>query len=186
MDDSKIVALYFDRDEAAIAHTQKKYGAYLHRIAYNILNDLLDSQESVNDTYLAAWNSIPPQRPEILSTYLGKLTRRISIDIFRKKNRLKRRDSEYTISLSEMDACIGGGESPEETLQAQLLAECISSFLRQLPDQSRNAFVGRYYFMDSVKDVARYCGMSEAKAKTLLYRIRCSLKEYLQKEGFSV
>lgn len=186
MEDSKIVALYFDRDEAAIDHTQKKYGSYLLKIAYNILENLQDSQESVNDTYLAAWNSIPPHKPDILSTYLGKLTRRISIDIFRKRNRLKRRDSEYTLSLSEMEDTVAGGEEPEETVQAQLLAERISCFLRQLPEQSRHAFVGRYYYMDPLKEVARYCGMSEAKAKTLLYRIRCSLKEYLREEGFSV
>lgn len=186
MEDSKIVALYFGRDEAAIDHTQRKYGPYLHKIAYNILEDIQDSQESVNDTYLAAWNSIPPHRPEILSTYLGKLTRRISIDIFRKRNRLKRRDSEYALSLSELEDCISGGETPEESIQAQLLAESISSFLRQLPEQSRHVFIGRYYYMDPVKEVARYCGMSEAKAKTLLYRIRCSLKDYLQKEGFTL
>jgi len=186
VEDGKIVLLFFERNEIAIGETQKKYGAYLHKIAYNILNDLQDSQESVNDTYLAAWNSIPPHKPQILSTYLGKLTRRISIDLFRRRNRLKRRDSEYALSLSELEESLAGGEMPEETIQAQLLADCIGAFLRQLPEQSRNAFIGRYYFMDSVKDVARYCGMSEAKAKTLLYRIRCGLKDYLEKEGFSV
>ena len=186
MDDSRIVALYFDRDEAAIEMTQKKYGAYLHKIAYNILDDLQESQESVNDTYLAAWNSIPPHRPEILSTYLGKLTRRISIDIFRKKNRLKRRDSEYTMSLSELDESVAAIDSTEESVQAKQLAKCISSFLRQLPEESRHAFIGRYYYCDSIKDVARYCDISEAKTKTLLYRIRCSLKDYLTKEGFAV
>ena len=87
MDDHQIVALYFSRDEAAIEATQRQYGAYLYKIAYNILNNSQDSQESVNDTYLAAWNSIPPHSPEILSTYLGKLTRRIAVDIFRKRNR---------------------------------------------------------------------------------------------------
>lgn len=186
MEDSQIVGLYFSRDEGAIQETQKKYGPYLQKIAYNILQDLQDSQESVNDTYLAAWNSIPPHRPDVLSTYLGKITRRISIDIFRKRNRLKRRDSEYAVSLSELDETISGGATPEETLQAQQLGIAISDFLRQLPEQSRHVFVGRYYYCDSVKDVARYCGISEAKAKTLLYRIRCSLKEYLCKEGFAV
>ena len=186
MEDRQIVALYFDRDEAAIAVTEKKYGAYLHRIAYNILDDLQDSQESVNDTYLAAWNSIPPHCPEILATYLGKLTRRISIDIFRKRNRLKRRDSEYALSLSELDETIAVGESTEETIEAKQLASCISNFLRQLPLESRHAFIGRYYYCDSIKDIARYCGISEAKTKTLLYRIRCNLKEYLRKEGYVV
>lgn len=186
MDDRQIVALYLDRDEAAIGQTEKKYGAYLYKIAYNILNDLQDSQESVNDTYLAAWNSIPPHQPEVLSTYLGKLARRISIDVFRKRNRLKRKDSEYAISLSELDEAIAGGDMPEETVQAQQLAECISGFLRNLPQESRNAFIGRYYYCDSIKEVARYCGMSEAKAKTLLHRVRCRLREYLCKEGYAV
>ena len=186
MDDRQIVALYFERDEAAIDMTQKKYGSYLHKIAYNILEDLEDSQESVNDTYLAAWNSIPPHCPEILSTYLGKLTRRISIDIFRKRNRLKRRDSEYALSLSELGESVAAPDSTEETIQARQLASCISSFLRQLPAESRHAFIGRYYYCDSIRDVAQYCGISEAKTKTLLYRIRCSLKDYLNKEGFTV
>ena len=91
MEDSQIVALYWDRDEAAIDHTQKKYGKYLTKIAYNILSDREDAGESVNDTYLAAWNSMPPHRPGVLATYLGKLTRRISIDLFRKKNIFRRR-----------------------------------------------------------------------------------------------
>ena len=186
MEDLEIVAMYIDRDEAALEATQKKYGPYLHKIAYNILQDLQDSQESVNDTYLAAWNSIPPNRPAVLGTYLGKLTRRISIDIFRKRNRLKRRDSEYAVSLAEIEDSIAGGETPEELVQAQLLGSCISAFVRQLPVQSRHVFLGRYYFLDPVKDIARYCGISEAKVKTLLYRMRCSLREYLQKEGFTV
>ena len=186
MDDRQIVALYISRDERAIEITQKKYDAYLHKIAYNILNDLQDCQESVNDTYLAAWNSIPPHCPGVLSTYLGKLTRRISIDIFRKRNRRKRRDSEYAISLSELDESLASGDSTEETVYARQLAASISSFLRQLPDESRHAFIGRYYYCDSIKEVARYCGISEAKTKTLLFRIRCSLKEYLSKEGFTV
>lgn len=186
MEDSEIVALYISRDESALDITQKKYGPYLHKIAYNILRDQQDSQESVNDTYLAAWNSIPPHKPDILATYLGKLTRRISIDIFRKRNRLKRRDSEYAVSLSELEDCVAGGDSPEEWMQAQLLGESISAFVRQLPAQSRHVFVGRYYFLDSVKDIARYCGISEAKVKTMLFRMRGNLRAYLEKEGFTV
>jgi RNA polymerase sigma-70 factor (ECF subfamily) len=186
MEDSEIVALYFAREEAALDATQKKYEDYLHKIAYNILQDLQDSQESVNDTYLAAWNSIPPNRPTVLATYLGKLTRRIAIDILRKRNRLKRRNSEYAVSLAELEDCIAGGEMPEDVVQAQLLGECISAFVRQLPEQSRHVFVGRYYFLDSVKDIARYCGISEAKVKTLLYRMRGNLRLYLEKEGFTV
>ena len=184
--DEEIVNLYWKRDERAIQETKTAYGRYLFKIANNILADLEDSRESVNDTYLAAWNSMPPQRPSILSTYLGKLTRRISIDIFRKKNREKRRASEYALSLSELEECISGGNMPEEEIEVKMLANAINEFLRMQPDEARNLFIGRYYFLDSLRDVARYCGMSESKAKTMLFRTRCSLKAHLEKEGFIV
>ena len=184
MEDHEIVELYFQRDDTAIVQTQVKYDRYLQKIAFNILADREDSQESVNDTYLAAWNSIPPHRPNLLSTYLGKLTRRISIDIFRKRNCKKRYGSEFAISLTELEDCVSGGEDPEEMMDMKLLSEAINQFVRTLPEQSRHAFIGRYYFLDSLRDVAGYCGMSESKAKSLLYRIRCSLKVYLEKEGF--
>lgn len=111
MEDEQIVTLYWDRDETAIQETQTKYDRYLTKIACNILADMEDSRESVNDTYLAAWNSIPPQRPSVLSAYLAKLTRRISIDRFRYRTRDKRRDSQYALSLSELDDCVSGGNT---------------------------------------------------------------------------
>lgn len=186
MEDERIVALYWDRNESAIHETQKKYERYLNKIAYNILSNLEDGMESVNDTYLAAWNSIPPHRPSVLSTYLGKLTRRISIDIFRKRSREKRQATEYAVSLTELEDCIPGGSTPEETMEVQLLADAINAYLRTLPEDARNTFIGRYYFLDSLKDVADYCGMSEARAKSMLYRTRCGLKAYLIKEGFAL
>ena len=186
MRDDEIVTLYWQRDERAIKETKNEYGRYLFKIANNILADLEDSRESVNDTYLAAWNSIPPQRPSVLSTYLGKLTRRISIDLFRKKNREKRRASEYALSLNELEECIPGGSMPEDEVEVKLLAKSINDFLRMQPEEARNLFVGRYYFLDSLKDVARYCGMSESKAKSILFRTRCSLKTHLEQEGFMV
>lgn len=186
MRDDEIVTLYWKRDERAIQETKNEYGRYLFKIANNILADLEDSRESVNDTYLAAWNSIPPQRPSVLSTYLGKLTRRISIDLFRKKNREKRRASEYALSLNELEECIPGGSMPEDEVEVKLLAKSINDFLRMQPEEARNLFIGRYYFLDSLKDVARYCGMSESKAKGILFRTRCSLKTHLEQEGFMV
>ena len=186
MQDEKIVELYWNRDESAIRETQEKYENYLYKIAYNILFDKEDSNESVNDTYLAAWNSMPPHKPNVLSTYLGKLTRRISIDIFRKRNRIKRQGSEYALSLTELEDCISGDNSPEKDYEAQILGEAINTFLRTLSIDARNVFIGRYYFLDSVKDVAKYCGISESKAKTLLFRTRNSLREYLKKEGFDL
>lgn len=186
MQDEKIVELYWQRNESAIEETQNKYDHYLTKIAYNILADFEDSREGVNDTYLAAWNSIPPHKPSILSTYLGKLTRRISIDIFRRRNRGKRKSSEYILSLSELGDCVSGGDTPEESMEVQLLANAINHFLGTLSEDARNLFIGRYYFLDSLREVAGYCGMTESKAKGILFRTRCSLKVYLEKEGFEV
>ena len=186
MTDREIVELYHARDEEAILRTKEKYEKYLLKIAYNILNSHSDSEEGVNDTYLAAWNSMPPHKPDVLSAYLAKLTRRISIDLFRKKHREKRAGSEYAMSLSEWEECLSGGEMPEETLEANLLAEAINKFLRSLPVDARNVFIGRYYYMDPLQEVAAYCGMSESKAKSLLFRTRNQLREHLEKEGFSV
>ena len=154
MEDEKIVSLYWDRDESAIRETEEKYDRYLTKIAYNILNNPEDSRESVNDTYLAAWNSMPPHRPSVLSAYLAKLTRRISIDLFRYRTREKRLPSEYALSLSELGDSVSGGNTTEEAVNASLLAEAIAAYLRTLPEQTRSAFLGRYYFLDSVKEVA--------------------------------
>lgn len=186
MKDESIVALYWERDELALKETKTKYEHYLLKIAHNVLSDYEDSQESVNDTYLAAWNSMPPHKPSVLSTYLGKITRRISIDIFRRKNRDKRRASEYALSLTELGDCLTDGGTPEETMEVKSLADAINTFLHSLSKDARNLFVGRYYFLDSLKEAAEYCGMSESKAKSLLFRTRCNLKAYLQKEGFDV
>lgn len=184
MEDEKIVALYWDRDEGAIRETERKYDRYLTKIAYNILNNLDDSRESVNDTYLAAWDSMPPHRPSVLSAYLAKLTRRISIDCFRYRTRDKRMASEYAVSLSELGECVSGGNTTEELVNVKLLADAIGIFLRLQSEEARTAFLGRYYFLDSVKEVAAYCGMSESKCKSLLHRTRLGLKDYLTKEGF--
>ena len=183
MNDCDIVELYFERSESAIEETAKKYGRYLTKIAYNILYDELDTQECVNDTYLAAWNSIPPHKPSVLSTFLSKLTRRISIDKLRTKGRKKRGASEYTLSLDELSDVISES-SPEKEIDQKQLSACISEFLRTLPAETRVAFVSRYYYLDSTKSVAEMLGMSEGKLKSLLHRTRRALREYLQKEGF--
>ena len=149
MEDEKIVDLYWQRSESAIRETEIKYDRYLTKIAYNILADTEDSRESVNDTYLAAWNSMPPHRPGVLSTYLGKLTRRISIDCFRRRTRQKRGGSEYELSLSELGDCVSGGNTTEEIVNVKLLADAIGIFLRLQSEEARNAFIGRYYYQDS-------------------------------------
>ena len=186
MEDGAIVQLYWERDETAISQTERKYGSYLMKIAYNILANWEDSQESVNDTYLAAWDSIPPHRPNTLSTYLGKLTRRISIDLFRKKSSQKRGGGEYALSLQELGECVSGGSDPGQTVEAKLLSQTIAAFLESQPAQVRHVFIGRYYYLDPVRKIARYCRMTESKVKIILYRARQDLREYLQKEGFAV
>ena len=186
MEDEQIIRLYWERNEAAILETDRKYGPYLTRIARNVLDDVEDSRECVNDTYYAAWNSIPPQRPNILSAYLGKLARRIAIDCFRRRTRVKRGGGEYVLSLSELEGTFSAGNTVEGAMEAAALGEAISAFLRTLEPQARTAFIGRYYFMDPMTEVARYCRMSESKAKSMLHRTRKKLKAYLEKEGFAV
>ena len=184
MTDEKIVDLYWRRDESAVTETQLKYEKYLTKVAYNILYDLEDSMESVNDTYLRAWKAIPPHRPQVLSTFLAKITRRVAIDVVRRRTRNKRVPSEYTSSLSELEECLSDRNTPEEKMDGYLLEGAINNYLRTLPEATRNLFIGRYFYMDSLKEAAKYCGMTESKAKTLLYRTRLGLKEYLEKEGF--
>ena len=186
MKDQEIVGLYWDRNEDAIQQTQMKYEAYLSKVAYNILADFEDSKECVNDTYLAAWNSMPTNRPNNLATYLGKITRQISIDVFRKKHREKRYASEYAISLDELGDSFSDGTTPEQELDVKLLDEAINRFVCALPKLTQRAFVGRYYYFDALKDIASYCGMTESKVKILLFRTRQKLKLYLKKEGFEV
>ena len=136
MHDEQIVALYWDRKEDAIRQTQQKYGAYLSKIAYNILSDFEDSEECVNDTYLKAWNSMPTHQPSVLSTYLGKIARQLSIDVYRKRNSVKRYASEYAISLEELGDSFSDGITPEQALDSKLLDEAVNSFLRTLSDDA--------------------------------------------------
>ena len=184
MDDLKIIELFFDRKECAIAETERKYGCYLSKIAYNILFDTEDSKECVNDTYMKAWNTIPPQKPEILRTFLGKITRRLAIDIFRKKHAEKRGNSEYAISLSELDECIPDKYSAETEFEQKELSKSINLFLASLSKENRDIFVCRYFYSDSIKEIASFFGTSESKIKSSLFRSRKILKDQLLKEGF--
>ena len=184
MEDQQIVQLYWQRDQLAIEQTQRKYGRYLAKVAYHILYDLEDCAESVNDTYMAAWNAIPPHKPESLCAFLSKLTRRISIDMLRKKQSAKRGGGEYALSLEELSQSLPGGHDPEAEMDSRELTRAIETFLQGLPEKTRNVFIGRYFYMDSVREVARYCGLTESNAKVLLHRTRQALKTYLQEEGY--
>lgn len=184
MQDEMIVDLYWSRDQRAIWETEQKYGNYLMKIAYNILANMSDCEECVNDTYFKAWNAMPPHRPDVLSTFLGKITRRTAIDRYRKQNADKRKAFEYSISLSELEECVVGNNSPEKEIDAMALGKAINSFLHGLPVETRTIFVGRYFFVDSIRDLTKYYGMSESKVKSMLHRTRLGLKSYLEKEGF--
>lgn len=184
MEDDMILDLYWQRNEAAIHETEIKYGHYLTKIAFNILSDWEDSKESVNDTYLSAWNTIPPQKPNVFSAYLSKITRRISIDIYRKRTRDKRKPSEYAVSLSELEDCLWAGNTTEQEVDLNLLAKAINDYLETISIEARDIFIGRYYFADSIREVASYYNMSQSKVKSMLYRTRIGLRAYLEQEGF--
>ena len=184
MQDEKILDLFWQRKESAIDETERKYRTYLHCIAFSILGDLSDCQETVNDTLLKAWNSIPPHRPAVLSTYLGKIVRQTAIDRYRSQHRQKRNGGEYALSLSELQECISDGDKTAEESDAKLLGESISRFLKAQKKEARTVFVQRYYFSDPIRAIAQRHGISEAKTTSLLHRTRLALREHLQKEGF--
>lgn len=184
MEDKEIVDLYWKRDEEAITATQKKYGAYLHHIAFHIVAQPSDSEECVNDTYFHAWNSMPPQRPVILQTYLGKLVRRISIDCYRKHTSAKRGGRETKLSIDELEECIPAPSSVEQTAELHQLSETISTFLRTLPLDKRRVFLLRYWYSLSIKEMSALLGFSETKIRSMLSRTRKALKTYLEKEGY--
>lgn len=185
MQDEMIVELFWQRNESALRETEEKYHSYLQKIAYNILADIEDAREAVNETLLRAWNSIPPHKPSILKTYLGKITRQLSIDVYRREHRLKRVASELTVSLDELGDIVSDGDMGE-SFDSKLLGETIDDFLQTLSYEARTAFVQRYYFNDTVREIAERQGASESKVKSMLFRTRQGLKEYLEKEGYEI
>jgi RNA polymerase sigma-70 factor (ECF subfamily) len=186
LSDSKIVEMYCQRNETAISETDKKYNAYLMKIARNILGDTQDSEESVNDTYLKTWDSIPPHTPENLATYLGKLIRNLSIDMLRKGSRKKRYGSQFMLSLTELEECVPSIENPHQIVETKLLTAKINEWIDTCSLEMSNVFVGRYYYMDSIKSIAAHYDMSESKVKSILHRSRNGLKIFLEKEGFTI
>ncbi len=187
MEDREIVKLYLRRDEQAIQESERKYSRYLRSIAGSILSDAEDTAECENDAYLAAWNSIPPQEPADLKTYLGKLTRRISIDRYRKRTAGKRGGGEYALSLDELEECVpSAADSPENVLEGAALSGILDAFLRTLPETKRIIFLRRYWYAEPVADIAARFGYKENRVRTMLFRIREELKEHLSKEGIWV
>lgn len=182
MNDASIIELYWQRAERAIAETDAVYGRFCYRIAYNILFDPQDSEESVNDTWLAAWNAMPPHRPASLKLFLGKLTRRISVSRLRQSTAAKRGGGEAELALDELAECISAPGSVERELEAKELAQAISAFVRSLSETERMLFIGRYWLVYPVNELAGRLGMKPGTARSTLSRIRKSLREFLRKE----
>lgn len=183
MEDQGIIDLFFDRSEQAIVETDKKYGAYCYAIAYNILSSREDSEESVNDTYLTAWNTIPPRRPRLLNAFLGKITRHISIDRWRRLRAQKRGGKEMILALEELGECVAA-QSLEAEISQRELARSLNDFLAALPETERNVFLCRYWYMDSIETIAKITGFSQSKVASMLHRSRGKLRKKLSEEGY--
>lgn len=185
MDDKRIIDLLWLRDEAGLEATKQKYGRLCYSVAYNILGDTRDSEEAVNDTYLGVWNSIPPHRPDILSSFIIRITRNVSLKLFRRKTAEKRR-SNVGESIEELGECIPDTANVDSVLEAKELSVYIDRFLRELKESDRIVFLRRYWFCDSIADIAKRFGASEGKIKMQLCRTRQRLQKYLSEEGVSI
>lgn len=170
MDDAKIVQLYWDRNEQAIHATARKYGNYCTSIARNILGSHEDAEECVSDTYLSAWNSMPPHRPSVLSAFLGKLTRNLSIKRYRYNTADKRGGGQATVVFDEIAELVSDADSVEQELDRKELVKAIDSFLDSLPADKKNIFVCRYWYFDSISDIANRFGMTENNVSVTLLR----------------
>lgn len=182
MRDSDIVGLYFSRDESAISETIVKYKAYCHSIALNILHNEENAEEAVNDTWLGAWNSIPPHRPENLAAYLGKIARNISLTKWRDLNAAKRINDTVSLAQEELAECLAAPKTVEQEIEEAELGKIIDSFTDGLPDVEQRVFICRYFYFDSVSEIAERFGYSESKVKSMLHRIRKKLKRRLSDE----
>ncbi|MBQ7935186.1 MAG: sigma-70 family RNA polymerase sigma factor [Clostridia bacterium] len=184
MEDQKIVALFWERNENAIAKTKEKYGHYCYSVAYHILNNAEDAEECENDTYMNAWNSMPPHCPNCLQAFLGKLTRCISLKRWRDLRAQKRGGGEVALVMDELLECIPDSADVEAEVETKELAEAIEGFLKALSMVERHVFLCRYWYFDSIGEISRQFGFSESKVKSMLYRIRGKLLLKLKKEGF--
>ena len=186
MDDDKIVELYWERDEKAIEETDFKYKKYLFSIAFNVLHDRLDSEECLNDTYLGAWNAMPPSKPNVLKAFLTTITRRIAIKRYHRNVRQNVIPSEMTVSLSELEDFVAGDGDVGAEFDAERLGHIISDFVRSLPERRQFIFMSRYYIADSIDTIASDLSLSRSMVNKELAAIRSALKEKLESEGYSI
>ena len=186
MEDSKIIDLYWARKEQALEETDAKYGNYCRTIAWNILRNYEDTEECVSDTWLHAWNSMPPQRPGVLSAFLGRITRNLSFDRCKYQQAAKRGGGALPLALDELGECIPASGRVEHALEQKELAATIDRFLRTLPEKECNLFLRRYWYVDSISVIADRFGMKENTVKSILFRTREKLRKFLGEEGIAV
>lgn len=185
MEDNQIIELYWQRSESAITETSHKYGKLCRHIAMNIVGNFLDAEECENDTYIAVWNAIPPTRPNIFSAFLSRIARNIALNRY-EYNKAQKRNNEFDLILSELEECIADQNTVEKAYEDGAVSRMIDEFLADLSKEKRIIFVRRYWYSDAVKDIAKRMQISESKVKTVLFRTRKELKEYLAHRGIVV
>ena len=184
MDDTAIIELYFARNEEAIQATARQYGAYCAAIAQNILDGRETAEECVNDAWLRCWQSIPPQRPRSLKCFVGRIVRNLALSAQRQETAQKRGGGQAALALDELSECVSGGETPEGALDRQAFLAALDSFLSKLPERNRSLFLRRYWYLDSVEQLAARFSMSQTHVTSTLHRLRQKLRAHLQQEGF--
>ena len=184
MDDKQIIDMFFRRDEQAIRECMETYGAYCRSIAAGILSDPADAEETVADTWLAAWDSIPPTRPQNLRLYLARLTRNRSIDIWRKGQTQTRGGGQIPQVLEELSECVGPQSDPEQQLNAKELSNAVTAFLKTEPTMRRSVFLRRYFYLEDLPDIARRYQLRESNVRMMLCRTRQKLRKFLIQEGY--
>ncbi len=186
MDDKQIIELFIERSDNAISKLAEMYGRYCHYIAYNILHNDQDSEECVNDTYLRVWNTIPPNKPSNLSSFLGKITRNLALDRYKYYTREKRGGGQTMLALDELAECVPAPNNIEQIISDKELADILNSFLASLPLKKRQIFVRRYWYLSSICEIAKDFDISENNAKVMLLRTRNELKAFLERKGIAL
>ena len=184
MDDKRIVELFFERAETAISEAAKKYGRYCHYIAYQILCDDMDAEEIVNDTYLKTWNTVPPNYPDPLKSYVGMISSQLALNRYEEKSAARRGGGKMPLIFHELDECLADEEASADMAESILLRDLLNRFIWSLPKKTRNIFVRRYWYASSLAEIAEEYGMKESAVAMLMFRTRQKLREFLQKEGF--
>lgn len=183
MNDQQIIELYMERSEKAVSETYDKYSAYCNSISFSILQNSEDAEECVNDTFQKAWESIPPNRPNNLKAFLGKIARNISLNRLKHSKTQKRGSGQVDVLLSELEECISDNFSVENEVDSKQLSQSINAFLESLTTEKRKIFVSRYWYAHSISEISAQYGISEEKIKSVLFRLRKQLKSHLEKEG---